>query len=118
MANFTRFLLSESTSGTPIIVVQTATPGTAIHTAVDSATDFEEIYLWATNVTGQPVLLTIEWGGVSDPGSLLVKTLPIQANSPPMPIATGQMLNGGLLVKAFSDAASAINITGYVNRIA
>lgn len=99
------------------MVVATATPGTAIHTAVAGSADFDEIYLWASNITSEAVLLTLEWGGVIDTDDLLVQALPIPANSPPMPVATGQMLNGALLVKAFSDTASGINITGYVNRI-
>lgn len=110
-------LLSGSTSGRPIPVAATATPGTTIHTAVSGAGSFDEIYLWASNVTGAAATLTIEFGGVTDPGDHMVKAYSIPANSPPIPIATGQCLNGGLLVKAFSGTANAINITGYVNAI-
>lgn len=117
MATYGRVLLSGSTSGREIPVAATSTPGTAIHTAVSGASSFDEIYLWASNVTASTASLTIEWGGVTDPGDHMVKALTIPANSPPIPIATGQVLNGGLAVKAFSGTASAINISGYVNRI-
>lgn len=117
MATYARFLLSGSTSGKPIPVAATATPGTTIHTAVAGATAYDELYLWASNVTGAAATLTIEWGGVTDPGDLMTKAVSIPANSPPFPIATGMVLNGGLVCKAFSGTASAINITGYVNRI-
>ncbi len=117
MATYSRVLLSGSTSGLPIIVVATATPGTAIHTAVAGAASFDEVYLWASNVTAATATLTIEWGGVTDPGNHSCKAVSLPANSPPIPIMTGQVLNGGLLIKAFGGTASAINITGYANRI-
>ena len=47
MATFSRVLLSGGTSGAPIPVAATATPGTLIHTAVAGATSFDEVYLWA-----------------------------------------------------------------------
>ena len=118
MATYSRILLSGSTNGRAIVVVATATPGTAIHTAVTGTTSFDELYLWASNITTATATLTLEWGGVTDPGDHMVKAFSIPANSPPIPIATGQVLNNALLVKAFSGTASAINITGYVNRIA
>lgn len=118
MANYARYLLSGSTSGRVIPVAATATAGTLIHTAVTGVNGFDEVYIWASNVTSAVVSLTIEWGGVTAPGDHLVKTLSIPAFSPPLPIATGQVLNGGLEIRAFAGTASAINLSGYVNRIA
>jgi hypothetical protein len=117
MATYSRILLSGSTSGQPVIVAATATPGTLIHTAVAGAAAFDEVYAWASNVTATAATVTFEWGSVADPGSHMVKAVNIPANSPPIPISTGQVLNGGLIFRAFSGTASAINITGYVNRI-
>jgi hypothetical protein len=117
MALYTRQLLSGSTDGKMVVVAATATAGTLLHTAVSGSTSFDEIYLWASNVTASDATLTIEWGGVSDPGDHLVKALNIPANSNCIPIATGQVLNNAKVVRAFSGTASAINISGYVNRI-
>lgn len=118
MATYSRVLLSGSTSGRPIPVAATATPGTLIHTAVAGATAFDEVYIWASNVTGAAATLTLEWGGVTDPGDHLTKQVSIPANSPPVQIAIGQVLNGGVSVRAFSGSASAVNLTGFCNRIA
>lgn len=118
MTTFSRVLLSGSTSGRAIPVAATATPGTLIHTAVSGATAWDEVYIWVSNVTGAAATLTIEWGGVTDPGDHIVKAVSVPANSAPVPILLGQVLNGGLLVRAFSGTANALNITGYVNRIA
>jgi len=117
MATYSRVLLSGSTNGRPIPVVATATPGTLIHTAVAGITAFDEPYIWASNVTGAAATLTLQWGGVTDPGDHMVKSVSVPANSPPIPIATGQNINNGLVIRAFSGTASAINITGHANRI-
>ena len=117
MATYSRLLLSGSTSGRNIPVAATATPGTLIHTAVAGAASFDELYLWVANVTATPATLTLEWGGVTDPGDHITKAITVPANSPPIPIVTGEVLNGGLVVRAFSGTASALNISGYVNRI-
>jgi hypothetical protein len=98
-------------------VAATATPGTTIHTSQSGTSGFDEIYLYASNVTGAAATLTLEWGGATDPGNHLVKGMSIGANSGPVPIAFGHVLNNGAVVKAFSGTASAINLTGWVNRI-
>lgn len=118
MATFTRILLSGSTSGKSIKVAATSTPGTAIHTAVAGATSFDEIYLWATNTDSSARTITLEWGGTTDPDNLLTKAFSLSANSPPYPLVSGLVLNGGLLIKAFASSANVVLITGYVNQIA
>lgn len=116
---YARQLLSGSpASGRVIPVAAVATPGTLIHAAIaGAAPNFDEVFLWASNVTAAAVTLTIEWGGVTDPGDHIVKQFVIPANSPPLPVMTGEVLNGGLNIRAFSGTASAINISGYVNRL-
>lgn len=118
MPTFTRLVLSGSTNGLPIPVAATATLGTAIHTALAGTAGFDEIYLFASNVTGSAATLTLEWGSATDPGGHMVKALSVAANSAPVAIATGQSLNNAKVVTAFSGTASALNITGWVNRIA
>src|SRR3972149_3684489 len=110
-------ILSGSTSGRPIPVAAVATQGTTIHTAVAGTTSFDCVYAFASNVTANPATLTVEWGGVTDPGDHLVKGYVIAANSGPIPIALGQRMQGAVAVKAFSGTASAINITGWVDRV-
>lgn len=104
-------VLSGSTNGKPIAVVATTTPGTNLHTA--GASGYERVWLWASNITAAPATLTVEWGGVTDPGDHLIKGYSIPANSGPVPIAVGQLIQTALSIKAFSGTASAINITGH-----
>lgn len=117
MATYSRQLLSGSTNGLPVPVAATSSPGTLIHTAIAGTAAFDEVYLWASNVTGSAATLTLQWGGTTDPTNDLVTTYSIAANSAPVQIANGQVLQNGLIIKAYSGTASAINLTGFVNRI-
>ena len=110
-------VLSGSVDRLPIIVVATATPGTLIHTAYNGVAGFDGLWIFASNVTGTAATLTVEWGSVTDPGGLLVKAYSVPANSAPIPIALGQRMNNTKVVRAFSGTASAINITGWYNRM-
>jgi hypothetical protein len=117
LATYARQIASGSTNGRAIPVAATATPGTLIHTATALDNGADEVYLWASNVTGTARWITVEWGGVTDPGDHIVKQYVIPANSPPIPIVTGQTLKGGLAVRAFAETASAINVTANINAI-
>jgi len=116
MATYTKQKLSGSTDGMGILVVQNATPGTAIHTAVSGTSDFDEIWLWCVNSSASKVKLTIEWGyGDSSVDEHIEKT--ITAEDGLYCIIPGLLLQNGALVKAFAGTASVLTIHGFVNRI-
>lgn len=121
MASFSKQLLSGSTRGKPILVVATATAGTVIHATGVSATIIDEIWLVAFNSDTVDRTLTIEFGGVSDPGDLIVKVITIPARTVGVVVVSGQPLVGtgaaASTVAAFASAASVITISGFVNRI-
>lgn len=108
---------SGSTSGRAIPIAAVATPGTLLHTAVAGSTSFDEIYVWVNNTGSATAKLTIQWGGVLDPGDHIADEVSIPGNSPPVLVVAGIRINGGLAVRAFSDIASALNATLNVNRI-
>ena len=114
MANYTRVLLSGSTNGRGIKVVQTATAGTTIHTAVAGTTDMDEVWLWAENNHTAAVTLTLEWGNASTDDNIVV-TIPPKSGL--YLVAPGLMLQNGLSVRAFAGTANVIIIHGYVNRL-
>ncbi len=118
MATYSRQLLSGSTNGKPVKIVATATAGTTVHTAVAGTASIDEVYLWLTNTHTAAVTVTVEFGGVTDPDCLIVKTLSIPNNSPAIPILTGQNLQNGLVIGVFASVANVVLATGYVNRIA
>lgn len=111
----TPVLLSGSTSGRPIKVVATATPGTLIHTAVSGATSFDEVSLWCQNTDSTNRLLTIELGGVTSPDDLIEITIP--AESGLLLVLDAHRLNGGVVIRAFAATANVLTIIGEVNRM-
>jgi hypothetical protein len=119
MATFTKLILSASTDGRAIKVAATATPGTTIHTGPSSASEIDEVWLYAMNTDSSARKLTVEWGGVSSPDDLIEITLPVEPGL--VLIAPGLLIKGNatpLLVRAFAATADVITLHGYVNRIA
>jgi hypothetical protein len=119
MATFTKDILSASTDGRAIKVAATATPGTTIHTGPSSASEFDEVWLYAMNTDTVPRKLTVEWGGTSSPDDLIEILLPAEPGL--VLIAPGLLIKGNaspLLVRAFAATADVVTIHGYVNRIA
>jgi len=115
MATYTKVLLSGSTQGKGIKVVQTSTAGTTIHTAVAGTSDLDEIWLFAVNSSAAAVKLTIEWGQADAPDGNIEQTIP--AESGLVLIVPGLLLQNELIVKAFAGSANVVLIHGYVNRI-
>lgn len=76
MATYSKIALSGSTNGRQILVAATATPGTTLHTAVSGTTDYDEVWLYATNNHTASVNLTIEWGGTTSPDDLIQQSIP------------------------------------------
>ena len=119
MATFSKALPSESTGGQPILVVQTATAGTTIHTTGTSSSIIDEVWLYAQNDHTADLLLTIEYGGTTSPNNLIRQT--ITSRSGLFLVIPGLLLAGdgssGRLVRAFCASANLVMISGYVNRI-
>ena len=118
MATFSKEILSGSTDGRAIKVAATATPGTTIHTGSDTATTYDEIWLYAMNTDSSSRKLTVEWGSTSSPDDLLEVT--VSPESGLILIVPGLVLKGNatpLVVKAFAASANVVTVYGYVNRI-
>lgn len=116
MATFSKELLSASTDGRAIIVAADATPGTLIHTASATANVLDEIWLYASNKSGDQQALTIEFGD-DTAGERLVIGLSSVSDPQLALVIPGVPLAAGLEVRAFSTDASVVSIVGYVNRI-
>jgi hypothetical protein len=127
----TSFAVSNAATGTwtsgGIAVANPATL-TPIHTTQADATKIDEIWLYATNTATTAVQLTIFYGGTATGSSQLapiIQTIPAQSGL--TLVVPGLILTSAsaITVAAFatalsttSNAASVINISGYVNRIA
>ena len=110
----TKAKLSASTNGLGILVAATATPGTAIHTAVNSTSSYDEVWIYATNTTTTAKKLTIEFGGTAA-ANQIEYTIP--AESGMHLIIPGLLLNNLKPIAAFAETTNVINIHGFVNAI-
>jgi len=115
MATYSKRLLSGSTNGKGIKVVQTATAGTTIHTAVSGASDLDELWIYAVNSSAADVKLTLEWGEATAPDGNIEITVPTESGL--MLLTPGLLLQNSLVLKAFAGSANVIIIHGYCNRI-
>jgi hypothetical protein len=117
MADITKQKFTNATLGRPILVGATASPGTDIHTVTTNSSQFDEIWLYATNNGVSNVSLTIEFGSnsttdqinVSIPFKsglyLIVPGIPLQGDATPPTI------------KAYAGTTNVISISGWVNRL-
>mgnify|MGYP001260141227 FL=1 len=95
-----------------------------IHTASSTATDLDEVWLWACNVSGTDARLSVGWGSSGAAGTQSFLTIPKQAGL--YLVVPGLLLQGDASSQKIvnvesqttggSGVANAINMVGYVNR--
>ena len=117
MPDFSKIELSGSTDGRQINITATGTAGNLIHTALGAvgADNYDEVWLYACNVSDVDTMITIEWGGVSDPGDLIKVAI-----SPEVGLGLlvpGLILQNSLVLRVFAEDNLVVNVSGFVNRI-
>jgi len=115
MSAYSKRRLSGSVDGKQILIEETATPGTLIHTAVSGSVDMDEVWLYVTNNHTDAISLTLEFGGVTVPNDLIQLSVPSKTGL--YLIIPGFILNNSQVVRAFADVADVACISGWVNRI-
>jgi len=115
MATYAHLGLSGSTNGCGIKISATSSPGTTVHTAVSGTTNWDDVWLFATNEGTAPVAFSVEFGGTTSPDNTISGTLPAKCGL--VPIVMGIPLQNGLVIKAFAGVTNVVVIYGYVNRI-
>jgi hypothetical protein len=119
MATFSKVLLSGSTQGKGIKVVQTASTGTTIHATGTSSSVIDEVWLYAYNGHSTSVALTVQFGGTATPDNDIKLTIP--AASGLTLVVAGLVLTGtgsaANTIYAYAGTANVVTISGYVNRI-
>jgi hypothetical protein len=119
MATFSKVLLSGSTQGKGIKVVQTASTGTTVHATGTSSSVIDEVWLYAYNSSASPVVLTVQFGGTATPDDDIKLSIP--ATSGLTLVVPGLVLTGtgsaANTIYAYAATANVVTISGYVNRI-
>lgn len=111
---YTREPLSGSTNGRGIKVVATATAGTTIHTAQSGTSLVDVVTIYAQNSDTVGKLLTMEWGGATDPDDLIEMVIPPQSGL--IPVVIDLVIQNSLVVRAFCETANVVVLFGFVNR--
>ena len=93
-----------------LVVNATSTLGDVVHTG--HATAVDEVWLWATNESVAPVVLTLEWDGVATPQ---IETIQPQVSA--TLIVPGWPLTASGVLTAFAGTADVVTVFGYANRI-
>ena len=116
---FTALTLSAATSGVPIKIAATATPGTTIHTATsaDSPDGCDEVYLWAGSTSTSAINATLHIVGPTVNDSHTINFRVPAAYNGPIAILAGHRVLDGIVITATAATAERINIWGNVNRI-
>lgn len=114
--DYKRRKLSASADGRGVKVAATASPGSLVHTALDSVagSEWDEVWLWAMNTSGSAVKLTIEWGGTGNPDDQIEISIPGESGL--TQVIPGLVLQNAKAVQAFAATANVIVLHGYINR--
>lgn len=107
--------LSAGRDGRGIKVQATGSPGTLIHTALNSeaASEWDAIVIQAVNTSSTPVELTLEWGG-TDPDDRITVTIPGTGGL--INVVSGLILQNAVSVRAFASVADTLVLHGFVRR--
>ena len=115
MATITKFHLSNSTNGRPILVAaSTSGSATQVHTA--SASGFlDEVYLYAHNGGANSLTMSLNVGGQSEPQDLVRVVLnPYQGR---YLMLDGKLVSSSSVIYAYASLANSASVDGFVNRI-
>ena len=117
MSDISKLKFTNSSAGRPILVTNTATPGTEIHTVTTNTSRFEEVWLYAQNNHTANVSLVVEFGSNTNASRiessipfktglyLIIPGIPFQGDATPP------------TVKAFTNVANTVSVSGWVNQL-
>ena len=118
MSNYIKVPLSARAGGKPIQITGTSLAGaTLIHTAITGTSFWDEIWLWVVNVQATAENVTIAWGYDNTDQTLACKTVSVPANSTPILVCPGFVLQNARTLKAYAGTSGYINCLGFVRRI-
>lgn len=119
MATYTKIPLSQSNYGKSTLITLSALPGINIHTTDSASNITDEIWVYASNNGSSDSLTTFYWGSTATQD--LIAQINVQAYAGLTVIFPGMILKGDgsntCSIYTYTQYPSAVNITGYVNRI-
>jgi hypothetical protein len=120
MSIYNKSLLNASTNGIPIPITGTGTSTQLIHTGPTGTTQFDELWLYASNPTNADVMLNVLIGGTNFTSNVAFEGV-IEAYAGNTLVIPAFVINGngstGVEVRANASVVGGVNILGYVNTI-
>ena len=102
--------VSTNLTGTAALTLQT---GQIIHSGVAGTSQYDEVFLYATNRANSGVYLMLQWGAVTSGDSFQVTVPP---NDGLTLVSPGLVINSGSILRAYANVANHISVQGYVQR--
>jgi len=118
MTDYVKVPFTGRAGGKPIqITALTLGSAQTIHTTNAGTTTWDEVWLWVVNPVDIPASITIAFGYDNTNNTIVCKDVEIPANSEPVLILAGTMLQNSKTVKAYASVSGYINVLGYVKRV-
>ena len=108
----TKNKLSGSTNGKQIKITTKEDPGTLIHTCVSETTDYDEIWLYATNTNKSAIKITTHFNDDASNAYWLWYILPPQSGW--ICVCNGWSVHNGAILRMFANLINVVNVAGYV----
>jgi hypothetical protein len=114
MATIKREILSGSSNGLP---EDLGTSQTEIHTIETTTADYEEVWVWLSNITTSQVVVTLQIGHDSNTDRRVMVKVPAESTVLAIPGWTFKGHAGPSVIKGATGSANQVNFSGYVNHI-
>ena len=112
MATVKREILSGSTNGLPFDL---GTSQTEIHTIETTTDDYEEVWIYLSNITTSAQVVQMQIGHDTNTDARVMVKVPAESTVLAVPGWTFKGHAGPSVVKANCANANSVNVTGYVN---
>jgi len=116
MATISRNHLSGCANGIPVGLAIDSGTFTTIHSITTTVADFEEVWIWLSNISTATEIVTLTFGGTADANKVIVQ-VPPESTVLAVPGWTFQGVAGPNTITGASVTANKVNVHGYINLI-
>jgi len=116
MATISRNHLSGCANGIPVGLAADSGTFTTIHSITTTLADFEEIWIWLSNIDTSTQIVTLTFGGTAANNKVVVQ-VPAESTVLAVPGWTFQGASGPNTITGAAGAADKVNVHGYINLI-
>ena len=117
MATVIRHHLTGSTDGVPFALAVDSGTLTVVHATTTTTADFEEVWIWLSNINTSTEIVTLAFGGTADVNKMKIQ-VPAESTVLAVPGITFQgKTSTGVTIAGGSTTANKVNVFGHINLI-